>query len=179
MLRESFSDVRTADSMVPRWGVSYRRIVVGALYGFCGVLAVGIGLNAAVIIDLIADLLGSGMPAQAVHYLIISGLIIAFDLLILAVFLSFVLTVGRRAEFFSAAQTTRLVMLGALNAGSAVVGLLMPRYSLQTNIGEWLRAPEVIPDLDLNSLMFSMMFFALAGVFEYARILQEDSDSIL
>ena len=179
MLRKTLSDACTISLGQHHSGISYRHIVIGALYGFCGVLAVGIGMNAAVFVDLIADLLGFGMPAQALHYLVISCLNIACDLLILTVFLLFVLTAGRHAEFFSARQSLRLLMLGILNAVGAVVGLLMPRYSAQMNIGEWLAAPNAVPELDLNSLMFSMMFFALAGVFEYARILQEDSDSIL
>lgn len=157
----------------------YRRMVLYALYILCGILVVGIILNACALLALLFAVSADGLSSVGLQYLLVSGLSIVLDLASLSAFLVFVLVAGRRAELFSRPQVARLLALGLLNVASAVNALLMPTYAPPSTADAWISPPSGAPELDLNSLMLSMMFFALAGVFEYARILQEDSDSIL
>ncbi len=158
---------------------SRRLLLVGMLYIMCAMLGVGIAANAWVLAAIVPELVGGGTSAVEQRYMFISILNIACDAVSLSVFLSFVLAVGRRAEFFSVPQTTRLVALGALNAAGTLFGLLMPTFSPPAIPGAAMMATAVMPELDLASLMLSVTFFALAGAFEYGRILQEDSNGIL
>lgn len=159
--------------------ISRRRILVGMLYATCTVLGVGIAANAWALIALVPELVGGGTSAVEQRYLLMSALNIALDAASLSVFLSFVLTVGHRAEPFCAPQAARFVALGCLNAAGVVAGLLMPTFVPPVAAGSVVSAVAVMPELDLSSLMLSVTFFALAGTFEYGRILQEDSNGIL
>lgn len=158
---------------------SRRSLLVGMLYIMCAVLGVGIAANAWVLAAIVPELVGGGTSAVEQRYMLISVLNIACDAVSLFVFLLFVLAVGRRAEFFSARQTTRLVALGVLNAAGTLFGLLMPTFNPPAIPGAAMTATAVMPELDLASLMLSVTFFALAGAFEYGRSLQEDSNGIL
>lgn len=156
-----------------------RRLVIATLYALCALFGIGIAVNAIALAGMVPGLLNTGVTAVAVRYLLVGALVIVLDATTLVLFLSFVLTVGRKAEFFSKRQTARLLVLGAVNAACAFAGLLMPTFTPPAALGGSLTPISVVPELDLRSLVLSMMFFALAGVFEYGRILQEDTENIL
>ena len=82
-------------------------------------------------------------------------------------------------EIFSRRQSERLIVLGYLHAFLVVFGLLHIEYAPPTSMFAWFQPADVRPELDLRLLMFSAMFFALAGVFEYGRMLKQDSSSIV
>ena len=103
---------------------------------------------------------------------------LACSCVVLIVFARFLQKVVRQAEFFSRSQTKRLLIIACLNLLEVVFGLLLPTIG-GANEGALEQLVAIQPTLDLRLLSFSLMFFALAGVFEYGRILQEDSDSIL
>ena len=60
-----------------------------------------------------------------------------------------------------------------------VVDLLTPRIEVPHMLDGAIGSMSLGPSLNLTTLAISLMFFALAGVFEYGRKLQEDSDNIL
>lgn len=60
----------------------------------------------------------------------------------------------------------------------AVVSTMWPTFQLPYS--EILGAAELVfPEFDFQSLSYGLIYFALAGVFEYGRVLQEDTDEIL
>ncbi len=179
MLHRTLSGANAAGSGFQRACAAPGRMVVGALFGLCAVLMVGIAVRAASLLGLIPSLLQEGLSEEGARFLLVSVVKIALELAALAAFTSFVLTVAHRAEFFSRSQTARLLAVGAIYAAHTLTGLFMPAFTPPAGLASWVHVPTVEPELDLNSLILSMMFFALAGVFEYGRILQEDSDNIL
>ncbi len=154
-------------------------ILVWVLYGMCALLVVGVAMNAWELSRLVTSAFVRGLTFIEERYLLVSGFNIVLDAIALAVFIAFVLSVGRRAEFFSRAQTARLMVLGGIDALGAVTGLLIPAYVPPVDASAAVLAVAAAPELDLASLMLSVTFFALAGTFEYGRILQQDSDGIL
>lgn len=96
-----------------------------------------------------------------------------------AMFVCFLRAVIRSKEFFSHAQTKRIFLVGVALAVRVVFDLLAPTFSFPAPPGGVLGPIESLPSLNLSVVAMSLMFFALAGVFEYGRILQEDSDNIL
>lgn len=99
---------------------------------------------------------------------------IVTDLVVLCAFIWFTYIVVHRGAVFGKPQTRCLLVVGVSLLLRTALGLALP----------WLRLGEAAggligPTLDLRLLAFSFMFFAFAGIFEYGRILQEDSDNIL
>ena len=75
-------------------------------------------------------------------------------------------------------QTRILVAAGLLMSVKAVISIIWPTIQLPYSnvLGT---AEPVFPEFDFQSLSYGLVFFALAGVFEYGRVLQEDADEIL
>lgn len=97
----------------------------------------------------------------------------------LLIFIKLVQAVVRAKEFFSRTQSKRMLLIAVCLLLRVAVDLLAPRIEVPSMLGGAIGPMSVGPSLNLTTLATSIMFFALAGVFEYGRKLQEDSDNIL
>lgn len=82
-------------------------------------------------------------------------------------------------EFFSKKQSRRMLTIAVCFAARVVLDLLAPSIEVPALLEGAIGAMSIGPSLNLTLLAVTIMFFALAGVFEYGRKLQEDSDNIL
>lgn len=82
-------------------------------------------------------------------------------------------------EFFSKKQSRRMLTIAVCFAARVVLDLPAPSIEVPALLEGAIGAMSIGPSLNLTLLAVTIMFFALAGVFEYGRKLQEDSDNIL
>lgn len=94
-------------------------------------------------------------------------------------FVRMVHTVTASKEFFSKKQSRRMLTIAVCFAARVVLDLLAPSIEVPALLEGAIGAMSIGPSLNLTLLAVTIMFFALAGVFEYGRKLQEDSDNIL
>lgn len=97
----------------------------------------------------------------------------------LLVFVRLVHAVTVSKEFFSKKQSQRMLTIAICFAIRVVLDLLAPSIEVPALPNGAVGPMSVGPSLNFTTLAISLMFFALAGVFEYGRKLQEDSDNIL
>ncbi|MDO4436823.1 MAG: hypothetical protein Q4B77_02600 [Coriobacteriaceae bacterium] len=124
-------------------------------------------------------LLGVGANSDMAPFVankIVDGALAAIPLL---VFARFVRSVTRRKEFFSRVQSRRVLTIAICLGARVALGLFTPSIEVPALLEGAIGAESLGPSLNLTSLAIALMFFALAGVFEYGRKLQEDSDNIL
>lgn len=105
-----------------------------------------------------------------------SGILAVVPLL---VFIRLVQSVVRSKEFFSKKQSQRMLTIAICFAVRVVLDLLAPPIEVPALLNGAIGSMSIGPSLNLMTFATSIMFFALAGVFEYGRKLQEDSDNIL
>lgn len=94
-------------------------------------------------------------------------------------FVRMVHAVTASKEFFSKKQSRRMLTIAVCFAARVVLDLLAPSIEVPALLEDAIGAMSIGPSLNLTLLAVTIMFFALAGVFEYGRKLQEDSDNIL
>lgn len=94
-------------------------------------------------------------------------------------FVRMVHAVTASKEFFSKKQSRRMLTIAVCLAARVVLDLLAPSIEVPALLEGAIGAMSIGPSLNLTLLAVTIMFFALAGVFEYGRKLQEDSDNIL
>lgn len=94
-------------------------------------------------------------------------------------FVRMVHAVTASKEFFSKKQSRRMLTIAVCFAARVVLDLLVPSIEVPALLEGAIGAMSIGPSLNLTLLAVAIMFFALAGVFEYGRKLQEDSDNIL
>lgn len=94
-------------------------------------------------------------------------------------FVRMVHAVTASKEFFSKKQSRRMLTIAVCFAARVVLDLLAPSIEVPALLEGAIGAMSIGPSLNLTLLAVTIMFFALAGVFEYGRKLQEDSDNIL
>ncbi|WP_143750193.1 hypothetical protein [Collinsella sp. An7] len=104
---------------------------------------------------------------------------VVIDFVLLGAFIMLTAIVLRSKIMFGKTQTKCLACVAVATLMKALVGLALPSIQIPEIAGGFIGPISIAPTLDLRLLSFSFMFFALAGIFEYGRILQEDSDSIL
>lgn len=165
------------DAVAPR--PRQKLLVVLAIKLICVVIAVGTGLVTLGMLTMLPALVESGISHGEIAYLLLCTVEIVANVAIAWNFDLFIWSIAIRSEIFSRRQSERLIVLGYLHAFLVVFGLLHIEYAPPTSMFAWFQAADVRPELDLRLLMFSAMFFALAGVFEYGRMLKQDSSSIV
>lgn len=107
-------------------------------------------------------------------------LVVAFlSIIPLLVFVRLVRAVIASKEFFSGKQSKRMMTIAVCFAVRVVFDLFAPSIEVPALLDGAIGSMSIGPSLNLTMLAVSIMFFALAGVFEYGRKLQEDSDNIL
>lgn len=124
-------------------------------------------------------LIDIGMDSKLPSFLVnqcITGMLAAIPLLI---FIRFVQAAVRSGEFFSHSQSKRILLIAACFLLRVINELFAPRIEIPGMFDGAVGSTSVGPTLNLTTLALSLMFFALAGVFEYGRKLQEESDNIL
>lgn len=94
-------------------------------------------------------------------------------------FVRMVHAVTASKEFFSKKQSRRMLTIAVCFGARVVLDLLAPSIEVPALLEGAIGAMSIGPSLNLTLLAVTIMFFALAGVFEYGRKLQEDSDNIL
>lgn len=124
-------------------------------------------------------LIGTGEDSRVVFFLIghcMSSLLVVVPL---SIFIRLVWAVVHSKEFFSRAQSKRMLSIAVCFLLRVVTDLLAPSIEVPHMLDGAIGSMSFGPSLNLTTLAISLMFFALAGVFEYGRKLQEDSDNIL
>ena len=119
--------------------------------------------------------MGSGIFVFVLNHLITTS--IAVVPLLVFVRLVHAATVSK--EFFSKKQSQRMLTIAICFAMRVVLDLLAPSIEVPALLNGAVGPMAIGPSLNFTTLAISLMFFALAGVFEYGRKLQEDSDNIL
>lgn len=103
----------------------------------------------------------------------------ALDVIAMALFVVFVAGIVRRRSLFVRFHAILLLGMSIATAVRSFIGLLTPMLG---TVSFPLDAyPEILvaPTLDWHQLLFAVMLAALAGVFEYGRLLQEESESFV
>lgn len=157
---------------------AYLRLTTGFLTVFCIALAVQ-AMACLVLFGHMATLLfEKGISADGGRFLLLLSVNTLCDAATFLLFTILTAKVRRGARPFGKWQTRMLVTTGILMSLKAIVSIMWPTFQLPYS--EILGAAEfVFPEFDFQSLSYGLVFFALAGVFEYGRVLQEDSDEIL
>lgn len=119
--------------------------------------------------------MGSGIFVFVLNHLITTS--IAVVPLLIFVRLVHAATVSK--ELFSKKQSQRMLTIAICFAIRVVLDLLAPSIEVPALLNGAVGPMAIGPSLNFTTLAISLMFFALAGVFEYGRKLQEDSDNIL
>ncbi len=119
--------------------------------------------------------MGNGIFVFVLNHLITTS--IAVVPLLVFVRLVHAATVSK--EFFSKKQSQRMLTIAICFAIRVVLDLLAPSIEVPALLNGAVGPMAIGPSLNFTTLAISLMFFALAGVFEYGRKLQEDSDNIL
>lgn len=97
----------------------------------------------------------------------------------LLAFVRMVHAVTASKEFFSKKQSWRMLTIAVCFAVRVAFDLFAPSIEVPALLDGAIGSMSIGPSLNLTMLAVSIMFFALVGVFEYGRKLQEDSDNIL
>ena len=159
------------------------RLIAGFLVMFCITIASGILLNTVYLcldVPVIISTSEEGLlHPDVLRYIAVSMCWIMLDCIILIAFIQFAISIVRKRVFFSRGQTVKLVIIASSMLVRTLLGLAYPTIHIPEMVGGFIGPVAIAPMLDLRLLSFSFMFFALAGIFEYGRILQEDSDNIL
>lgn len=153
-----------------------------ALVVSCAAATVGVLFNCIITIMQVDALLTSPVLSWDTELLRLCGVDLAgtvADLVFLAAFITLAAVVLRNKDMFGKTQTRCLLCVAVAACIKALLGLALPSIQLPESVEGLIGPVAIAPTLDLRLLSFSFMFFALAGIFEYGRILQEDSDSIL
>ena len=148
----------------------------------CAVFGIGVVINAFVAGTNAYTVLANeelGASGTIVKFAVLLACGAILDVTTFACFLVFAVSIVRNGQFFCAMHTRLFAIIGAASLLHVIIGLFMPVLN-PIEVGGGLATTEaVMPTLDLRMLSFSLMFFALAGIFEYGRLLQEDSDNII
>ena len=147
------------------------------IYVLIVAMSLGIAAQCILLFDVVPHIdfvLSSGAGA---HYLVNRCAKIVFNILILAIFCSFAWSTARRHTVFSRTQSMKMGAIGLLLSVDFIMTSIAPKYTPPA--GMFFKLEPSVPVIDYRLLSFAIMFFALAAVFEYGRLLQEDSDDIL
>ncbi|MDM8300049.1 hypothetical protein QUW00_03930 [Collinsella tanakaei] len=151
------------------WGTK----IVGALSIFAAVLSTTAALCA------LPGVMGESISLANCQYLTFTLFNAVLTAAIAWLFSHFIWDIGKNSEIFTRDQSERLISLAFLNLCMFLVRLIAPTVDSLGSPVSWFQPAAVHPEIDLQLLMFAAMFFALAGVFEYGRMLKKDSDSIV
>lgn len=124
-------------------------------------------------------LLDAEMTKQVAAFAVNQLVFALLSIVPLLVFVRLVHVVIVSKEFFSRRQSRRMLTIAICFAMRVVLDLLAPSIEVPALPNGAVGPMSMGPSLNLTMLAVSIMFFALAGVFEYGRKLQEDSDNIL
>ncbi|MEE0449256.1 MAG: DUF2975 domain-containing protein [Collinsella sp.] len=124
-------------------------------------------------------LLDAEMTKQVAAFAVNQLVFALLSIVPLLVFVRLVHVVIVSKEFFSRRQSRRMLTIAICFAMRVVLDLLAPSIKVPALPNGAVGPMSIGPSLNLTMLAVSIMFFALAGVFEYGRKLQEDSDNIL
>lgn len=158
------------------------RLLTFALVGSCVIAAIGVLFNCAVsVLIAISVFLDADMPwdASLIHLCIVVACDVLADLMLLGAFIRFTSTIIRSGNMFGSVQTNSLLIVAVAMLLRTLFGLALPYVQLPQAAGGLIGQLAISPTLDLRLLSLSFIFFALACIFGYGRLLQEDSDDIL
>ena len=124
-------------------------------------------------------LLDSEMTKQAAAFAVNQLIFALLSIVPLLAFVRMVHAVTASKEFFSKKQSRRMLTIAVCFAVRVAFDLFAPSIEVPALLDGAIGSMSIGPSLNLTMLAVSIMFFALAGVFEYGRKLQEDSDNIL
>lgn len=124
-------------------------------------------------------LLDAEMTKQVAAFAVNQLVFALLSIVPLLVFVRLVHVVIVSKEFFSRRQSRRMLTIAICFAMRVVLDLIAPSIEVPALPNGAVGPMSMGPSLNLTMLAVSIMFFALAGVFEYGRKLQEDSDNIL
>lgn len=127
----------------------------------------------------IAALLDAKMGSHLFAFVLNQLITVSFVIIPLLVFVRLARAAIVSKEFFSRKQSQRMLTIAICFALRVVLDLFAPSIEVPALLEGAVGPMSVGPSLNLMTLATSIMFFALAGVFEYGRKLQEDSDNIL
>lgn len=136
-------------------------------------------LSGIAVLCVMPNLLCSSLLLESCQYLSFTLFNIVLSAAIAWYFNRFIWDINEHVEIFSRKQSERLISLAFLHFCMFIIRLSAPVLEAPNSPMTWFQPAEVRPEIDLQLLMFAAMFFALAGVFEYGRMLKKDSDSIV
>lgn len=157
---------------------AYLRLTTGFLTVFCIALAIQALVCFVLFVHMADLLLSKGFSAESGSFLFLLAVDMLCDASTFLLFTILTAKVRRDGRPFGKWQTRILIVAGLLMSLKAAISITWPTFQLPYS--EILGAAELVfPEFDFQSLSYGLVFFALAGVFEYGRVLQEDSDEIL
>lgn len=127
----------------------------------------------------IATLLDAKMGSHLFAFVLNQLITVSLLIIPLLVFVRLVHAAIVSKEFFSKKQSKRMLTIAICFAIRVVLDLFAPSIEVPALFEGAIGPMSIGPSLNLTLLAVTIMFFALAGVFEYGRKLQEDSDNIL
>lgn len=155
--------------LVIKWGTK--------LVGILSVIAAALSTMA--VLCTLPGIVWGGLSLEHCQYLTFALFNAALTAAAAWLFSHFIWDVDENNEIFTRNQSERLVSLAFLHLCMFFIRLIAPAIDSLKSPVSWFRPAAIHPEFDLKLLMFAAMFFALAGVFEYGRMLKKDSDSIV
>lgn len=161
------------------------RIVSTILLAACALLMAGVvAIDVHSCVQAFAALDPAWIPSaenwdELCRYALVMIAAAVIDVATMALFTAFVVSIVRRRSLFARSHMILLLVMSVMTAFGSLIGLLVP--ALGTVSYPYDAFPEILvePVLDWHRLLFAVMLAALAGVFEYGRLLQEESESFI
>ncbi len=125
------------------------------------------------------QLLGNGtFSEEARMYLLLFLADVCAEALIAVSFVAFTVKTWVEHSPFGKAQSALFLLIACLLSAGTVISVLWPTFRLPFDKAT-MSVELIYPELDMRTMLFALIFFALAAIFEYGRALKEDSDNIL
>ncbi len=157
---------------------AWTSIITSVLMVICVVLCLQVMLYVRYFIHDFQLLDGGTLSEEGRKYLLLFLINICTDALIAVCFVAFTVKTWAGHSPFGKVQSVLLFLIACLLTVETIISVLWPTFRLPFD--ELTKSAEMIyPELDTRLLLFALIFFALAGIFEYGRALKDDSESIL
>ncbi len=125
------------------------------------------------------QLLGNGaLSEEARTYLLLFLADVCAEALVAVSFVGFTVKTWVERSPFGKVQSALFLLIACLLSVEVVISVLWPTFRLPFDEAR-MTAELIYPELDMRTMLFALIFFVLAAIFEYGRALKEDSDSIL
>lgn len=164
---------------VNQWG-ALRSSIIRRILGALNLVLIICALIGGLVVFQLADvLLFDGLSIKVSRFILIRMGDALLSVIGVCIFFRFSQSIRKQGTIFEVAQSRRLLCISLVFLVRFGLGILNPSIPANTGVDIIDSILSSAPTFDFSMLMFSLMFFALAGIFEYGRALKEETEDIL